>query len=60
MFMTLFGRFCFKTLPFGIMSAPEIFQSLMSDLLIKNREGCEAIMDNIIVYGKSTEERDKN
>ena len=42
------------------MSAPEIFQSLMSDLLIKNREGCEAIMDNIIVYGKSTEERDKN
>ena len=31
-FMTVFGTFCFKRLPFGIMSAPEIFQSLMSDL----------------------------
>ena len=58
-FMTPFGRFCFRRLPFGITSAPEIFQSLMSDLL-KNREGCEAIMDDIIVYGKSAEEHDEN
>ena len=58
-FMTPFGRFCFKRLPFGITSAPEIFQSLMSNLL-KNREGCEAIMDDIIVYGKSAEEHDEN
>ena len=35
------------------------FQSLMSNLL-KNREGCEAIMDDIIVYGKSAEEHDEN
>ena len=31
----------------------------MSDLL-KNREGCEAIMDDIIVFGKSAEEHDEN
>ena len=49
-FMTPFGRFCFKRLAFGITCAPEIFQYLISDLL-KNREGCEAIMDDIIVYG---------
>ena len=49
-FMTPFGRFCFKRLAFGITSDPEIFQYPISDLL-KNREGCEAIMDNINVYG---------
>ena len=31
----------------------------MGDLL-KNREGCEAIMDDIIVFGKSAEEHDEN
>ena len=57
--MTPFGTFCFKRLPFEITSAPEIFHSLLSDLL-KNREGCEAIMDDIIVYGKSAEEHEEN
>ena len=58
-FITPFGRFCFKRLPFGITCAPEIFQCLMTDLL-KKEEGCEAIMDDIIVYGKSAEEHDEN
>ena len=31
----------------------------MSDLL-KNREGCEPIVDDIIVYGKSAEEHGEN
>ena len=31
----------------------------MTDLL-KNEEGCEAILDDIIVYGKSAEEHDEN
>ena len=59
MFITPMGRFCFKRLPFGITCAPEIFQCQMTDL-IKNEEGCEAIMNDIIVYGKSTEEHDEN
>ena len=58
-FITPMGRFCFKRLPFGITCAPEIFQCQMTDLL-KNEEGCEAIMDDIIVYGKSAEEHDEN
>ena len=57
--MTPFGRFCFERLPFGITSAPEIFQYLLNDLL-KNREGCEAIKDDIIMYGKSAEEHEQN
>ena len=54
-FITPMGRFCFKRLPFGITGAPEIFHCQMTDLL-KN----EAIMDDIIVYGKSSEEHDEN
>ena len=57
--MTTFGRFCLKRLPFGISCTTDIFQLLMSDLL-KNREGCDAVMDDIIVYGKSVEEHDEN
>ena len=58
-FITPFGRFCFKRLPFGITCAPEIFQFLMTDLL-KSEEGCKAIMDDIVVFGKSAEEHDEN
>ena len=36
-FITTFGRFCCKMLPFGTRCAPEIFQRLMTDLL-KNEE----------------------
>ena len=57
-FITPIGRFCFKRLPFGITCAPEIFQCQVTDLL-KNEEGCEAIMDDIIMYGKSAEEHDE-
>ena len=58
-FITPSERFCFKRLPFGITCAPEIFQCLMTDLL-KEEESCEAIMDDIIVLGKSAEEHDEN
>ena len=33
-FITRFGRFCFNKLPFGISSAPEIFQSQMNEMLL--------------------------
>ena len=32
-FITPFGRFCFKRLPFGITSAPEYFQQRMHEIL---------------------------
>ncbi len=38
-FITLFGRFCFKRLPFSITSAPEIFQRKMPETL----EGLEGV-----------------
>ena len=40
-FVTPFGRYCFNRLPFGISSAPEIFQRTMSEILkdVENGNG---------------------
>ena len=57
-FITPMGRFCFKRLPFGITSAPEIFQRLMSTLL-QGLEGTVVVMDDILVFGSSKEEHDR-
>lgn len=46
-FITPFGRYCFRCLPFGITSAPEIFQRKMSETL-----------QGLVVYGKDMEEHD--
>ena len=58
-FITPVGRFRFKWLQFEITSVPEIFQCLMTDML-KNEDGCKAIMDDIIVFRRSAEEQDEN
>ena len=58
-FITPIGRFCFRRLPFGITSAPEIFQRQMSTLL-KDHEGVVVVMDDILVYGATTEEHDRS
>ena len=56
-FITPSGRFCFRRLPFGITSAPEIFQKRMTNLL-KDQEGVAVIEDDIIVYGGTVAEHD--
>lgn len=57
-FITPMGRFCFRRLPFGISSAPEIFQRLMSTLL-KDHEGVVVVMDDVLVYGSNEEEHNQ-
>ena len=56
-FITPFGRYCFKRLPFGISSAPEIFQRIMHELL-RDIAGVTVYMDDIIVSGSSMSEHD--
>ena len=56
-FITPFGRFCFNRFPFGISSAPELFQRRMSNLLT-GMEGTVCLMDDILIYGSSQEEHD--
>ena len=48
-FITPFGRYYFNRLPFGITSAPEIFQREMTELL-KDHEGVAIYIDDILIY----------
>ena len=56
-FITPFGCFCFHRLPFGISSAPEIFQRMMSQMLV-GLPGTVCMMDDILVFGATQEEHD--
>ena len=54
-----FGRYCFNKLFFGISSAPEIFQRMMSRLL----EGIPDVfchMDDVLIYGKDKQEHNNH
>ena len=56
-FITPFGRFMCKRLPFGISSAPEIFQREMQKILV----GVDSVvcqMDDILIYSESQEEHE--
>ena len=54
-FNTPFGRHLFLHVPFGIASASEIFQRVMSQM-VEDIDGSEAIMDDIVVWGKDQTE----
>ena len=56
-FNTPFGRYRFLRVPFGIVSASKIFQRVMSQM-VEDIEGSEAIMDDIVVWGKDQAEHD--
>ena len=51
-FVTPWGRFCFKRMPFGISSFPEFFQKEMEKIL-KSLDGIVRLMDDILVYEKT-------
>ena len=55
---TPFGRYRYTRLPFGIKSAPEVFQRYMSQML-ERITGADAIVDDILVWGSTVEEHDK-
>ena len=57
-FITPFGRYCFKRLPFGISSAPEVFQRRMSEIL-NGIEGVVCMMDDVLVFGEDKEEHNR-
>ena len=56
-FVTPFGRYCFNKLPFGISSAPELFQKRMSRLL-EGLEGVVCLMDDVLIFGSNEREHD--
>ena len=48
-FITLFGRYYFNKLPFGISSAPELFQKRMNAIL-SWQKGVLCWMDDVLVF----------
>lgn len=56
-FITGRGLFRFKRMPFGLVTAPELFQKAMDEILT----GCEGVawyLDDVIIEGKDMEEHD--
>ena len=53
-FITPFGRFRFRKMPFGISAAPEFFQRQMENIL-KGEEGVVCMMDDVLVFGDTKE-----
>ncbi len=58
MFITPFGRYFFRRLPFGITSAPEHFQNRMATEVTNGLEGTVCHIDDVLVWGRTEEEHD--
>ena len=56
-FLTQFGRYYNNRLPFGISSAPEIFQRTMTKILT-GLQNVSCHMDDILVHGETARRRD--
>ena len=56
-FITTFVRYCFHKLPFGISSAPEVFQMRMNHIL-DGLPGVQCLIDDILIFGKIQVEHD--
>jgi len=52
------GNYCFTRMPFGISTAPEVFQKCMETILQGTK--CIIYMDDILVYGQTNQEHDRN
>ncbi|XP_054267078.1 uncharacterized protein K02A2.6-like [Macrosteles quadrilineatus] len=57
-FITPFGRYKFRKLPFGITSAPEEFQRRMSKAL-EGAKNCLVHIDDCLIWGRTKEEHDE-
>ena len=58
-FITPFGRFAFRRLPFGISSAPEHYQRRMSAIL-EGIPGVLCQMDDVLVFGATQPQHDQS
>ena len=54
-FITIYGRFCFNKLPFGISSAQEHFQRRMSEIL-EDQERVLCHVDDVLVFASTQQE----
>ena len=57
-FNTPYGRYCFRRLPFGLVSAQDVFQKKV-DQTFEGLPGVVAIADDIVVFDKIEAEHDE-
>ena len=57
-FVTPFGRYCFNKLPFGICSAPGVYQRNMNQIL-EGLPGVVCLIDDILIFGQHKKEHDR-
>ena len=57
-FNTPLGQNCFKSMPYGLHSASEVFQGTISKIICVI-ENVENYLDNIIVWGKDLHSRNE-
>jgi len=55
-FVTPFGHFQWRYMPFGLRNAPATFSRLVSKLLLGLESFCAAFLDDIIIFSDSWEE----
>lgn len=57
-FITNYGKFQFKVLPFGLKNAPAIFQRILSGIIRRNNldEFCINYIDDILIFSKNWDE----
>ena len=58
-FNTPFGRYRWKQMPFGICSAPEVFQHRIHKM-IEGLQGVKVIADDFVVVGYASQDHDHN
>ena len=58
-FNSPFGRYCFQRMPFGQVMSQDVFQQRM-DMIIGKCTGALALIDDVIIHGKTKEEHDLN
>ena len=56
-FIIPYGQFCFNKLPFGISSAPELFQKRMTQIL-EGLDGVVCQIDDVLIFGTTRAEHD--
>ena len=58
-FNSLFGRYCFLRMPFGLIMSQDVFQQKM-DMILESCPGTLGIADDVAVFGRSEAEHDAN
>ena len=58
-FNSPFSRYCYKRMPFGLVMSQDVYQSCI-DQIVEQCPGVIGIADDMVVYGQTEEEHDRN